>query len=98
MEDISGHDAVAAMVGHGGTTLWRASRAMGHAGQYLDQAVRQGRVLSLDTAARLADVCFTDIALVDRETGEAYARIRPPAREGGARDGMTRGDGEGAGA
>lgn len=82
MEDRSARDLIDALIDHAGTTLWRASRAMGRPGQYLDTQRRRGSVLRVDTLARLADVCGADVVLVDRASGEGIARVRPPERDG----------------
>ena len=75
MQEIHGEEYIDYIVNHSELTLWTASKAMHRAGQYLDNAVRRGRVLGLDTAARLADVCGCDLVISDRESGESIARI-----------------------
>lgn len=50
---------------------------MGGPATRLDNMTRRGSLPRLDTAARIADVCGLELALVDRETGETVGTIDP---------------------
>ena len=74
-------DAVREMLGRRGMSMYAASVATGHRASYVQSLMRRKGGISAPVLAMLGDVCGYDLALVDRETGEAI-RI-DPASPGG---------------
>ena len=68
------------MAGLAGVPLTTVSKDLGHSVAWGSNVGKAGRSPALGTVADVADVLGYDLAVIDRETGEAVAVIEPPRR------------------